>query len=272
MTAHDHREPQRVRRQPVSRTRPHRGSFHAFRPPFDSAQSAIDEAIETAYRVCDEYMSRGRSAAHARSSVDGNTTMNNQQYNWRDPMQLWSNAFNAWMSAVFSMMQGNWMGSGMGQGYGGFPFYGAPGPGQAPDGYQAGFGRPPWSPAPPEPDDWLEDNQDPVHEPAVTTMTEPGRKVDVVLEVARGRSARAALSLDPNLSSAKLTLGAITTINRVELPVADGSFSAEQGAIRIALVIGAEQPGGNYSGLIFDTATERACGRIDVQVTAISEP
>jgi hypothetical protein len=288
MTAHDHREPHRVKRPPARRIGPQRNSYGAFRSASGAAQpkapegptSAIDEAIETAYRVCDDYLRRGRSAAQARASTGYESTMYNQQNPWGDSnamQQMWTNAFNAWMAAWMGMMPGAW--PGMSSQGAGNPFAPTPKSGhkrtaanrrrdEKPEpAHDGGFGgafsshEDQW-----EDDDWDDENDCDYDEPNSHVSANERPSAKVIVEVAAGRASKVALSLDPGLSTDRLLLGRIATLHGHELPIAAESFAAADGRITINLVIPPEQASGNYSGLIFDSATEHACGRIDVQV------
>ena len=128
------RDSQRLRRSAPERDGPLRNPAKLFRPATvqaEGSQRAVEAAVETAYRVYEEYIGWGRERAaqraqsnHGRQGMRPNNTPDMQAATYW--IQLWQEAFRIWSG---SMMP--WMSSAPGM----TPFGAAPG-------WPPGFGAP----------------------------------------------------------------------------------------------------------------------------------
>lgn len=263
--------------------------------------TTIEEAVETAYRVCDDYVARGRAAAGGRvnghdhgygqhrgsgrgpgASYGYQGPTNGRANPWTawtnggpsDPMRMWTEAVNAWMAPLTAMMQSSW---GMN------PFAGAAGPfgpfarpGTRPGASADGWANPwqthsnTWRPSAPAPaPDWEYVPDD--DEPASESPASARPRVDVAVEASGDRSSRVSVVLDGGGASA-LRLGPLVNAERVELPAPDDALVLRDGVVSVHIAVPREQPIGHYSGAIFDADSGRPCGRVDVEIVATSSP
>lgn len=101
--------PDRVRRAPPERSGPLRAAHHAFRGPTKTpAQQTIETAVETAYRVYEDYVRWGRERAaqrnHGRMSMG--PKMLDPQAAMTQWMGMWQELYRAWMGACGPLTQG----------------------------------------------------------------------------------------------------------------------------------------------------------------------
>lgn len=115
----DERGPRRRRRAPA-RGGPKRTSANAFRPSAtsdvdcDPARSVVEAAVETAYRVYEDYVRWGQQAAGQRSqsapTLDWREPMSNRSPDMTETatqmMQMWQDMARMWMGYMMPFMPG----------------------------------------------------------------------------------------------------------------------------------------------------------------------
>jgi hypothetical protein len=107
----------RARREPPARTGPKRALSNAFRPataasaiPEPDARRAVENAVDTAYRICEDYLSWGRNAASSRSPNDARHGVRGEE--WREHMKRHPYAMGGMYNPLIKFWQemaGYWM-------------------------------------------------------------------------------------------------------------------------------------------------------------------
>ncbi|MET0285351.1 MAG: hypothetical protein ABW352_12805 [Polyangiales bacterium] len=97
----------RVRREPPSRGGPVRSPLHAARGTSEPARRTVEAAVETAYRVYEDYVRWGRESAAQRA--EGRTTMGpkmlDPQSAFTQWMGIWQEMYRGWMGAFTPLTQ-----------------------------------------------------------------------------------------------------------------------------------------------------------------------
>ena len=110
----------RVKREPPLRGGPVRNVTMAFRspdpaapesgaassapPPVEGPRGVVEQAVATAYRVFEEYMQRGRQAAHRQHQTEETGGPMRQQDPAAMAMQYWTNMAQTWFGAMAPFM------------------------------------------------------------------------------------------------------------------------------------------------------------------------
>lgn len=287
----------RIRRSPPSRSAPLRSARHLFRSapgPAPSvepasgaaaapaaegvrpqAQDAINAAVETAYRVCDQYLQMGRSAASRFAAAEPMTSGDNMRNDpwslpWPSPwspgpqgnpvamaMQFWQDMARMWMGYAMPFMPGMMPGRQS-------PFdLGAP---MRAGGAPPGAPPMPSSPPGPAPLPQLDPSS------AQGVAAEELLSVDVV--TAGAAQVQVRIDLQPGaLRSLQPTRGHGEPSELAAIAHAiDGStpalppchFQVHGGHPRIKITVPAEQPAGTYVGAIVDRRSSRALGTVTI--------
>ncbi len=97
----------RIRREPPVRSAPLRSPLHGVRGPHDPARRTVEAAVETAYRVYEDYVRWGRESAAQRA--EGRTTMGPKMLDPQSAltqwMGIWQEMYRAWMGAFTPLGQ-----------------------------------------------------------------------------------------------------------------------------------------------------------------------
>lgn len=277
--AADGAEP-RVTRPVLPRDKPFRGALHAFRPTpsahdptgravsnrtdafGDGTRGMADAAVETAYRVYEEYLNAGERAAAQREAARARRmAMDPFRYDaamspgsW---LELWKDMYRQWASAVVPLMNGTsapaYGTHGAPAGYGMPPAYGMP-----------GYGSPSAAPAYGPPSGYGPCAPSPVH----TAATSPSSNA----------SAGSAAALDVSIDTTRRCQVQVHMVRQRDGELLHASLHHEESAARIRLSfdssqvqlsIDDSQPAGRYSGVIRDGASEQV-GMVTVTVYPVS--
>lgn len=215
------------------------------------ASEAIDGAVETAYRVCEQYMQLGRQAANRRAPGEPTTsgeTMRNDPWNVGYPMnpammamQMWQDMARMWMGYMVPFM-----------------------PGAVPS------RQSPWDLGGPTP------RMGPLPDmaPAAAVRTAaPERLLAVEISAARPVTVQVSVELQPgtllHLGRAGLHGHLTATAHSIHgqshaLPPC--RVDVHDGQTRIQVAIPAEQPAGTYVGAIIDREHGQARGTVTIVI------
>jgi hypothetical protein len=228
---HDSSEPEgeRIKRPQPAREGPERHPMHSFRrnqgapaaAPAEPARRTVESAVETAYRVYEDYVRWGQQAAAQRPRAqDWSNAMGPKPLDPRDPrdpvwnsqqwLSLWQDAYKVWLSCLTPFMASL-------PNLSSFP----QGPGAAPG-----------IPFPPGP------------EAAVSPSVELG------LELETSQRARVSLHL------VRKSTGLLKAhLHREE---GEGRLMLEFDAAQLSIKLPDAQPAGTYSGVVRDSQGEQA--------------
>lgn len=232
----------RVKREPPLRGGPVRNVTMAFRspesaapesgaassapPPVEGPRGVVEQAVATAYRVFEEYMQRGRQAAHRQHQTEETGGPMRQQDPAAMAMQYWTNMAQTWFGAMAPFMA--W----------GMP--GMPGAGRTWD--QGG----PMAGAPP-----------------ATTV---GHRLALAVEVTSPHPTEVRVSLHDQRSALKpLRVQDLETDGGEKLPSSAIHFEPAGYYLRVRVQVPEHTPPGVYSGPIIDKERS-GVGKLEVVI------
>lgn len=248
---------ERPKREPPARTAPIRDVRMMFRPavtrdgraaaarePARSHEApapadGVDRGVGVAYRVLDDYLRRGRSAAerHGDEAARRDALPRDPQDFARRAVRYWADMMSMWVDYVTPLVPAD-----------------------------AAF-RPPWMPAepgPPAPAPSRSDAESASRPGAAPLAAE--QRLGVAVAVASSRPAEVVVDVHRPLAGARLVAQPLQPIDgsdepairEVKLAPADG------GRLHVTVTIPPEQPAGVYLGAVFDAVTGEARGTLRV--------
>jgi hypothetical protein len=199
----------------------------------------IEQAVETAYRVFDGYMQRGREAAHRhhRPEEPGGSVRYQGQDPSAMPMRYWMDLAQMWFG--FMMPLAPWGMRGRSWDMGGGP--------RDPD------GRPPHPTR--EGREWGERPQGP-----------PDAKLALAVDVAAVQPVGVVVKLHDKDETRQLEARQLGPIHGDAPPLTGIHFSQVDGHLRVQVTVPSDQPVGAYAGMITERETGSARGTLEVVI------